>query len=132
MYGMKGAAAYGRVNVESEVLSASPHKLISLLFDKCLSHLKAAQIHLSAGNTAQKGESISKALRIITDGLQASLNKDVGGSIALELDALYTYAANELIQANIRNDAKRLHDVEKVVFELSEAWSGIANDASAG
>ncbi|CAB0151061.1 Flagellar protein FliS [Pseudidiomarina piscicola] len=132
MYGMKGAAAYGRVDVETEVLSASSHKLIALLFAKCLSHLKAAKIHLDAGNTALKGEAIGKALRIVTEGLQVSLDQEQGGAIAAQLDALYDYAANELIQANLHNDRQRLVAVEKVLTELAEAWNGIAKETVGG
>lgn len=60
----RGAKAYARVGVESGVMSADPHQLIVLLFDGAQAAIRAARIHLQAGNTAEKGKSISKALDI--------------------------------------------------------------------
>ncbi|MGV3741038.1 MAG: flagellar export chaperone FliS [Burkholderiaceae bacterium] len=120
-----GANAYTKVSVETGVLAASPHKLIVMLFDGAISSLVTAQIHLKAGNIAEKGQSISKAISIIDDGLRASLDKKVGGEIALSLDSLYEYMGKQLLQANLRNDLEKLEEVQALLNDLKGAWLAI-------
>src|SRR4051812_8430739 len=91
-----GANAYAKVGVETGVAAASPHHLISMLFDGALIAVAHASQHMKAGNIADKGTAISKAIMIINDGLRTSLNKTAGGEIAHRLDALYEYLSRRL------------------------------------
>ena len=120
-----GANAYAKVGVETGVLAASPHKLIAMLFDGALTALAIAQVHMKAGNIAGKGQSISNAIRIIDEGLRASLDKDAGGDIAISLDALYEYMSNRLLLGNLQNDPALLDEVQRLLGELKGAWDGI-------
>lgn len=130
MYGMRGAAAYGRVNVESHVLSASPHKLIDLLFENCLRQIKTARVHLEQGNISAKGEAIGKATDIVNKGLLAAVDKDKGGEVAERLESLYLYVAEQLVQANLHNDISKLDTSETILTQLAEAWKEIATEAA--
>lgn len=56
------------------------------------------------GAIADKGMAISKAIAIIQEGLRLSLDKDKGGELAANLDALYDYMGHRLLQANLRTD----------------------------
>jgi flagellar secretion chaperone FliS len=117
-----GANAYAKVGVETGVMAANPHKLIVMLFDGAMSSLVTAQMHLKAGNIAEKGQSISKAISIIDSGLRASLDKKVGGEIALSLDSLYEYMSQQLLLANLHNDMDKLEEVQRLLNDLKGAW----------
>lgn len=130
MYGMRGAAAYGRVNVESHVLSASPHKLIELLFENCLRQIKAARVHLEQKQVSAKGEAIGKALDIVNMGLLAAVDKDKGGEVAERLESLYLYVSEQLVQANLHNDGSKLDTAENILSQLADAWKEIATEAA--
>jgi flagellar protein FliS len=138
-----GANAYAKVGVETGVVAASPHKLIVMLYDGAILSLGMAMQHIRAGQTAAKGQSISKAIAIIESGLRASLNKQVGGEIAINLDNLYAYMVKRLIEANLGNDEAMLEEVQRLLQDLRDTWNRIdpgaagqppqmpANDATA-
>ncbi|RUO20806.1 flagellar export chaperone FliS [Aliidiomarina haloalkalitolerans] len=128
---MRGAAAYGRVSVESNVLSASPHQLISMLFDGAQSAIRAAKLHMANGNVEEKGKSIGKALDIVTMGLLAALDKEKGGELAERLESIYEYVATLLLKANARNDEKLLDEAAQLLNEIGSAWKEIGQQAAA-
>ena len=72
-----------------------------------------------------KSALITKAINIIQGGLAYSLNKEVGGEIANNLDALYTYMVQRLYSANIQNDVEAVQEVVKLLVELKGAWEAI-------
>lgn len=122
-----GANAYAKVGLETGVSGASPHKLIIMLFDGALVALTMAQQYMKDKNIPEKGKSISKAIMIIDGGLRASLDKNVGGQIAISLDALYEYMSNRLLIANLRNQPDILDEVHRLLQELKSAWIEIGN-----
>jgi flagellar secretion chaperone FliS len=126
-----GANAYANIGVETGVVTASPHKLITMLFDGALVAITNAQQHMAKGNVAEKGQSISKAILIIDSGLRASLDKSAGGDIANNLDALYEYISGRLLQANLNNQPKLLDEAYGLLMELKNAWEAIADNGKA-
>lgn len=126
-----GASAYARVGVESGVMSASPHKLIVMLFDGAVAAIRAARIHIEAGNTAEKGKAISKALDIVNNGLAAALDAEQGGEVAGNLASLYDYIARQLLAANLRNDVTKLDEAERLLNDIASAWREIEPQAHA-
>ena len=123
-----GASAYGNVGLETGVVSASPHKLIVMLFDGALAALAKAVHDMKAGNVPAKGKSISQAISIIDNGLRASLDKKGGGEIATNLDALYQYMSERLLQANLHNAVDIVEEVSNLLKDLRSAWVQIGTD----
>lgn len=132
MFGSKqsGVSAYAKVGIETGVISASPHKLIVMLFDGAMVSVTSAIMHMKAGDIAAKGAAISKAIMIIDSGLRASLDKKAGGEIAEGLDALYEYMGSRLLQANLRNQVDILEEVQRLLGELRGAWNAIGAEAN--
>ncbi|OUE41880.1 flagellar export chaperone FliS [Billgrantia desiderata SP1] len=128
----RGAGAYARVGVESGVMSASPHQLIVMLFDGAQGAIRAARIHMQAGNTAEKGKSISKALDIVNNGLLAALDLEKGGEIAERLGSLYDYIGRLLLAANLHNDQESLDQAEKLLDDIASAWREIGSAGAQG
>ena len=117
--------AYGKVAVESSVATADPHQLVLMLFDGALDAIRQAQSHMVAGRIAEKGAALGKALRIVEEGLKASLDGAAGGELAARLRSLYDYSVMKLLQGNLRNDGEALRNVAKLLGELRDAWSQI-------
>lgn len=124
-----GANAYVKIDEETGVASASPHKLIVMLFDGALVAVASAIQYMKSGNVPAKGQSISKAIMIIDGGLRASLNLEVGGDIAVNLNALYQYMSNQLLIANLKNQPETLQMVHGLLTDLKQAWEAIGDKA---
>lgn len=120
--------AYNKVGVETGVVSANPHKLILMLFDGAVLAVANAIGQIERNEIAAKGASISRAIDIVSMGLQVSLDKEAGGELALRLDALYDYICDRLLHANVRNDKAALEEVNRLLTELRGAWQEIADD----
>lgn len=124
-----GARAYAAVGVETGVVAASPHKLVVMLFEGAMVAIASAIQQMQAGDIPAKGKSISKAITIIDSGLRASLDKKVGGEVALNLDALYEYMGDRLVIANLKNQQSALEEVYQLLKGLKDAWEAIAPTA---
>lgn len=117
--------AYRDVGLETSVMSADPHKLITMLYEGALLSITKARSHMLAKQIPEKGSAISKAIAIIGEGLNASLDKKVGGELAQNLSALYTYMVTRLVEANLNNDVAALDEVTRILADLKDAWDTI-------
>lgn len=120
------AQLYSRVGVETSVVDASPHKLVGLLFDGLFESIARAKAALAAGRVQDKGAEIARAVRIVDEGLRASLDLRAGGALAQDLHALYGYVTQRLTLANLRNDAGALDECAALMLPLRQAWASIA------
>lgn len=119
-------AQYRKLNVESGVEGASPHKLIDMLLDGARTRLMRARGCMQHGDIEGRSNAISATVAIL-EGLQASLDHEKGGDLAGNLDALYDYMQRRLFRANADNDAAGVAEVLGLVDTLSEAWSAIGD-----
>jgi flagellar protein FliS len=78
-----------------------------------------------------KGQAISQAIQLVTDGLRASLDIEAGGELAERLAALYDYIASRLLWANLKNDVAALDECLNLLGEIHSAWSAIAPEKQA-
>ena len=105
--------------------TAPPGQLVLMLFDGALSAMVRARLFLEQGDIMAKGESLSKAINIIDNGLKAGLNMDVGGELPHNLSALYDYMVRRLLHANLRNDVAAISEVEALLNNIADAWKQI-------
>ena len=124
-----GINAYKKVSMESGVLGADPHGLITMLFQGAILAIDNARGAMIGKETAAKGKAISKAIAIIGEGLNASLDKTVGGELAQSLSALYSYMVTRLVDANLKDDTAALDEVASLLTELKDAWESIRPQA---
>jgi len=116
------ARAYQDIGLETGIGSASPHQLISMLFDGALSAIGEARQHMRAGHIAAKGAAVSRAIHIIGEGLWASLDTGRGGTLAAQMGSLYAYMSKRLVDANLQNREDMLAEVHALLGELRSAW----------
>lgn len=124
------ASAY-RSNKAAAAEYASPHQLITLLFDGALERLARAIGHTERGEIKAKGECIGRVVMIL-DSLQDSLDFAAGdGQLAGNLGELYDYMMRRLTEANLRSDASIMAEVHQLLSGLAEAWKAVAPEAAA-
>lgn len=116
---------YRQLGLESEIDSASPHRLIQLLFASALNRIAVAQGAIERGDIPLKGEQIGKAMSVVS-GLRSSLDSETGGELAQNLDALYEYIGLRLLRASSANDLEALAEAADLLKTLKSGWDGIA------
>ncbi|MGL5007958.1 MAG: flagellar export chaperone FliS [Plesiomonas sp.] len=119
--------AYKKVSVDSQLQSASPHKVILMLLNGAIERLVQAKAAIHMNNTAVKGERLGKAIAIITH-LHACLSEQEGGDIAKNLAQLYEYMQTQLLHANIHNDVKNIDEVITLLTEIKISWEQIPTE----
>ena len=122
---MRSANAYRNVGVETAVAGADPHQLVGLLYQALMQSLGAAKLSMQAHDIPGKGKAISRAVRLIEEGLKAGLNDAKGGELAVNLRGLYDYSIVVLSEANLRNDVNKVEEVIRLIQPLAQAWSEI-------
>jgi flagellar protein FliS len=101
-------------------------ELVIMLYDGALRFIGDARAAHGKGDVAARGAAIGKALNIVAE-LQNTLNVAEGGTIAEELDRLYTYVNTRLLDVTMKKDAAGLDDAAKVLGTLREGWVQIAS-----
>ncbi|MGV8922432.1 MAG: flagellar export chaperone FliS [Thermomonas sp.] len=119
------ANQYRQTSVSSAALDASPHQLITLMLSGARERARLAAACLERGDLLRKSQAISEASAII-GGLNGALNLDAGGEIADGLQALYDYAQQRLLVANLENDPTPLLEVDELLGDIESAWRAIA------
>lgn len=121
---------YAKIGLESSATSADPHKLISMLYQGALLAIASAKNGIMREDIPAKGAAISKAIAIIGEGLNASLDKSIGGVLAQNLSSLYDYMVVRLVAANLHNDMATLDEVARLLADLKDAWDSIRPNAA--
>jgi flagellar protein FliS len=118
--------SYQQVGAAAHVAAAEdPVRLIQLLLTNACERLAAARGHLERGETAPKAEQMSRAVAVI-DTLNGLVDLERGGDVARNLRALYDFATERAVLANLRNDARALDDASRVLREIKAGWDALA------
>jgi flagellar secretion chaperone FliS len=120
------AAMYRGVNASTSIEGASPHKLVSMLYQAVAGEIAAARGALARRDIAEKGRAIGHAVRIVEEGLIAPLDLAAGGDLAVNLRDLYDYVVRRLTIANLKSDDAALAESAALVQTLRDAWDAIA------
>lgn len=121
--------AYGRFVQEYQkgaVNGASPVQLVIMLYDGALKFMEAGKHAMASKDLEKQNQNLQRAQKIIME-LMSCLDMKSGGEIAKNLLALYTYALEQLVQANLKDDPSGIDHSIKVFSELRESWVSIQN-----
>ncbi|MCG2581554.1 MAG: flagellar export chaperone FliS [Marinobacter sp.] len=124
---MNGLQAYQRVNTQTSITDADPHKLVQLLYNGALERINMAKARMQVKDYEGKGKLISKAIEII-GGLRGFLDFEKGGDLAVRLGALYEYMERTLFEANTQNSVSKLDEVASLLRSVKEGWDGIREE----
>ncbi len=117
---MKGYSAYQKTNVTT----AKKEDILLLLYEGCIKFVRIAKLKMAEKKIGEKGMNISKALAIISE-LINTLDHEKGGQLSADLEALYMFMMDKLIEANIQNKSEDIEVVEKLLVTLHEAWEDV-------
>jgi len=108
---VKAFKAYQSTNVTT----AKPEKVLLMLYEGCIKFLRIAKVKMQEKKVAEKGKNISKALAIIAE-LINTLDHEVGGQLSMDLESLYMFIMDKLIEANINNKIEEIEICEKLIL----------------
>ena len=104
---------------QNYVMTASSEELTLMLYNGCLKFIKLAKKAMFDKQFEEKNKNLLKAQAIIQE-LRSTLNPDI--ALSKELEQLYEYQNNSLMEANMKNDAAALDAVLADVTELRNTW----------
>ena len=113
--------AYVNQYQNNQILSASPEQILIMLYDGAVRFCRQALIAMDNGEKKVQAEKISKTMAIVSE-FANTLDHKMGGAIATDLDALYSFMIRELTYANLKNDRKSLETVEDLLVGLRQTW----------
>jgi flagellar protein FliS len=116
--------------LQESINTASPARLLIMLYDRLILDLGQGEQAIRAGQTELANDKITHAQEIVIE-LRVSLDVEAWSG-APGLAGLYGFLLTELIGANIAKDADRVKACRELVEPLRDAWRGAAAAAVAG
>jgi len=116
---------YRATDAYGAAAAADRLQLVLRMMQGAIDRIATARGHLQRGETAGKGEQIGRAIGLV-DGLRTCLDAEQGQDIATNLEALYGYMLNRLMEANLNNDEGALKEVADLLNEIKSGWETMA------
>ncbi|MCP4003083.1 MAG: flagellar export chaperone FliS [bacterium] len=104
---------------QGQVNASNPVRIIVLLYDGAIRFTRRGYEHFD--DPAVRGQVLGRAHAIVSE-LQLALNRDEGAEVAANLDRLYRYILDNLLQANIDGARDSLLSVIDVMETLVSGW----------
>jgi flagellar protein FliS len=105
---------------QQQILTATPEKLILMLYNGCLKFMGDA-VAAMEGKDLQKAHNACIKAQDIVSELMSVLNMDY--PISKELYALYEYVNHQLLQANMKKDAQCIANARIVITNIRDGWA---------
>ncbi len=106
---------------EAAASTASKERLLSMLFEAALRHMRAGAAALEAGRAADANVPLTKACEIVTE-LQATLDQSKAPQLVDQLGAVYTFVSLRLLQANLKRDAQLAREAERAFAPVADGF----------
>lgn len=107
---------------KQQIETASPERILIMLYNGAINFLKKAKIHFANGEKIEAHNNILSAEKIITE-FMTTLDMELGGDLAKNLYALYDYLYNKLVEANMKNKPENLDEVLGHLEKLRDTWN---------
>lgn len=111
--------------LNKQVMTASPAKLVYMLYDKAISSLREAVAAIEAGEIEHRWKANGRAMEILQH-MWSTLDLEKGGEISDNLNQLLPYMLLRLPDVDLHNDAAPAQEVITLLEPLRDAWRDIA------
>ena len=122
-----GANQYKQMAVKT----ANRGQILLMLYEGAIQHIKRATLAIDKRDIAGKGIAIGKAHDIINELLN-TLDFEVGGQVAIDLERLYYFIIEQLVKANVENSKDPLLNAQKLLETLLDAWKTAVDQVNKG
>ena len=126
---MNPYATAQRAYTESSVLTASPERLVVMLYDGAIRFLNQSAAAMREGQRDRSREKMRRAEAIV-DELNVCLDMSYG-ELPQRLREIYMFCKRTLHTANVRAEPAGIEAVTRLLSELRESWDEIAAKADA-
>lgn len=99
----------------------TPQEITALLYEACFDNLEKAIVEINKKEFVDANIYLQKASDIV-ERLGAGLNYEAG-IIADQLDSLYNYMADKIIEANYTKNPDLIKEVMNILSEIMTAWN---------
>ena len=113
---------------QGSTATVSPVGLVVLLYEQAAKDVREALKALRAGNIERRTFEIDHALLVVGQ-LQATLDINRGGEVAVNLDRFYNQVRSRLLQAQIQASAEILEEQMNLLLSLRETWQEVERRA---
>jgi len=120
-YPTYGSSIYKEISINT----ASPAKLVVMLYEGAIRFLRQTDTDIRNKDFAKKSQSVDRAVAIIQH-LQGTLDLDKGGTVAFDLDRLYTYITSRIFDGSAKLDLKAFEEAIQLLTTLLSGWDEIA------
>lgn len=119
------SAQYGQIDLNARIAGASPHGLVTILFEELLKFMTLGQ---RATRPERRSEALARALTIL-QSLDSTLDFEAGGTIAASLSSVYGEARRLVIKSLRESDPAPLDQAMEMIGEIAQSWRTIAATA---
>ena len=116
---------------EMEIQSASPERLVVIVFEQLVVNLERARIAMDRNDVELRVTSLRRARGLVGE-LLATLDFEKGGPLANQLADLYQFMLYELVDIGQRKDVATLRKLVNIATSLRDAFTAAAHSVSTG
>ena len=102
--------------------TASPERLMVLLFEAALRNIRSGATALETGRTAEATPALMKASDIVVE-LHATLDRSKAPELCDRLAEVYRFVCLRLSAAALSRDARAAREAERVFAPIAEAFA---------
>lgn len=106
---------------QTAIKTANRGQLLLMLYEEAIRNVKKASLAIDKKDLVLKGKAIGKTHDIINELLN-TLDHEIGGKIAEELERLYNFIIEKLVKANVENSKEHLLASQKILETLYSGW----------
>ena len=109
---------------ETQFATADRGRILLLMFEGGLKFLAQSRVGLEAGDFVRFGQQLGRAQAVIAE-LMHTLDHKAGGEIAANLERLYQFMLDHLVEANRRKSVRHLEQVSRLLATIADAFRTI-------
>lgn len=121
---MNARSRYQSLDLVSRMEGASPHTLVSILYEELERALDIASHAISSGQSTTANSQIARAQSILV-ALESGLDFERGGDLAQTLGVVYRAMLRQLAKSG--HDVAKIAEVRSGIAEMAQSWRALAS-----